>query len=61
MLHMRFREARKFLRRGKFEEAAKVMDKATKDAGYEQMDRQRPFGVEFPRLHPGILGDRTAY
>ena len=47
-------EARKFLRRGKFEEAAKVMDKATKDAGYDKWIDSRPFGVEFPRLHPRL-------
>lgn len=47
-------EARKFLRRGKFEEAAKVMDKATKDAGYDKWIDSRPFGVEFPRLHSVI-------
>lgn len=47
-------EARKFLRQGKFEEAAKVMDKATKDAGYDKWIDSRPFGVEFPRLHPRL-------
>lgn len=47
-------EARKFLRRGKFEEAAKVMDKATKDAGYDKWIDSRPFGVEFSRLHPRL-------
>ena len=47
-------EARKFLRRGKFEEAAKVMDKAPTDAGYDKGLDSRPFGVEFPRLHPRL-------
>lgn len=47
-------EARKYLRQGKFEEAAKVMDKATKDAGYDKWIDSRPFGVEFPRLHPRL-------
>lgn len=47
-------EARKFLREGKFEEAAKVMDKATKEAGYDKWIDSRPFGVEFPRLHPRL-------
>lgn len=47
-------EARKFLRQGKFEEAARVMDKATKDAGYDKWIDSRPFGVEFPRLHPRL-------
>lgn len=47
-------EARRFLREGKFEEAAKVMDKATKDAGYNRWIDSRPFGVEFPRLHPRL-------
>lgn len=47
-------EARKFLRQGKFEEAAKIMDKATKDAGYDKWIDSRPFGVEFPRLHPRL-------
>ena len=47
-------EARKLLRAGKFEEAARVMDKATKDAGYDRWIDSRPFGVEFPRLHPRL-------
>lgn len=47
-------EARKLLRSGKFEEAARVMDKATKDAGYDRWIDSRPFGVEFPRLHPRL-------
>ena len=47
-------EARAFLREGKFEQAAKLMDKATKDAGYDKWIDSRPFGVEFPRLHPRL-------
>ena len=47
-------EARKYLREGNFEAAAKVMDKATKDAGYDKWIDSRPFGVEFPRLHPRL-------
>ncbi len=47
-------EARKYLRQGEFEKAAKVMDKATKDAGYDKWIDSRPFGVEFPRLHPRL-------
>ncbi len=47
-------EARALLREGKFMEAAKVMDKATKDAGYDKWIDSRPFGVEFPRLHPRL-------
>jgi len=30
------------------------MDKATKDAGYDKWIDSRPFGVEFPRLHPRL-------
>lgn len=47
-------EARKFLKKGKFEEAAKVMDQATKEAGYDKWIDSRPFGVDFPRLHPRL-------
>jgi len=47
-------ECRKLLLQGKFEEAAKLMDKATKDAGYDKWIDKRPFGVEFPRLHPRL-------
>lgn len=47
-------EARKLLRQGKFQEAARVMDKATKDCGYDKWIDSRPFGVEFPRLHPRL-------
>lgn len=47
-------EARKYLRQGEFEKAAKVMDQATKDAGYDKWIDSRPFGVEFPRLHPRL-------
>ena len=47
-------EARSFLKQGKFEEAARVMDEATKAAGYDQWIDSRPFGVEFPRLHPRL-------
>lgn len=47
-------EARKYLREGNFEKAAKIMDKATKDAGYDKWIDSRPFGVEFPRLHPRL-------
>lgn len=47
-------EARKLLKQGRFEDAAKVMDKATKDAGYDKWIDSRPFGVEFPRLHPRL-------
>lgn len=47
-------ECRKLLLQGKFEEAAKLMDQATKDAGYDKWIDKRPFGVEFPRLHPRL-------
>lgn len=47
-------ECRRLLLQGRFEEAAKLMDKATKDAGYDKWIDKRPFGVEFPRLHPRL-------
>lgn len=47
-------EVRKLLREGKFVEAAKLLDKATKDAGYDKLIDRRPFGVEFPLLHPRL-------
>jgi hypothetical protein len=47
-------KARKHLLRGEFQEAAEIMDRATKEAGYDKWIDKRPFGVEFPRLHPRL-------
>jgi alpha-L-fucosidase 2 len=47
-------ECRKLLLQGEFEKAAEIMNKATKDAGYDKWIDSRPFGVEFPRLHPRL-------
>ena len=47
-------ECRKLLREGKFVEAAKLMDKATKDAGYDTLISKKPFNVDFPLLHPRL-------
>ena len=47
-------ECRRLLLQGKFAEAAKMMDQATRDAGYDKWLDKRPFGVEFPRLHPRL-------
>ena len=42
------------LLQGEFEKAAKLMDQATRNAGYDKWLDKRPFGVEFPRLHPRL-------
>lgn len=47
-------ECRRLLLQGEFEKAAKLMDQATRNAGYDKWLDKRPFGVEFPRLHPRL-------
>lgn len=47
-------ECRKLLLQGEFVEAAQLLDKAAKDAGYDKLIGRRPFGVEFPLMHPRL-------